>query len=130
MGHENLCPTVRFAGHGTLDGAMQEQLVWPDHLLHPLPDDVSDDAGALLEPLGVALHAVAVSHLRPGADVLVVGAGPIGALTVQVARRQGAARVFVTEPFEHRRETALRSAGLGRRGEVVGHRRPPRGARA
>lgn len=109
MGHENLCPTVRFAGHGTLDGAMQEHLVWPDHLLYPLPDDVSDDAGALLEPLGVALHAVAVSHLRPGADVLVVGAGPIGALTVQVARRQGAARVFVTEPLEHRRDTALRS---------------------
>jgi len=108
-GYENLCPTVRFAGHGTLDGAMQERLVWPDHLLHPLPDEVSDDAGALLEPLGVALHAVAVSHLRPGADVLVVGGGPIGALVVQVARRQDAARVFVTEPLEHRRATALRS---------------------
>lgn len=109
MGHENLCPTVRFAGHGTLDGAMQEHLLWPDHLLHPLPDDVSDDAGALLEPLGVAIHAVGLSHLRPGADVLVVGAGPIGALAIQVARRQGAARVFAVEPHEHRRATALRS---------------------
>ena len=109
MGYENLCPTVEFAGHGTLDGAMQEQLLWPDHLLHPLPDDVSDDAGALLEPLGVAIHAVGLSHLRPGADVLVVGAGPIGALAIQVARRQGAARVFAVEPHEHRRATALRS---------------------
>lgn len=109
LGHENLCPTVRFAGHGTLDGAMQEHLLWPDHLLHPLPDDLSDDAGALLEPLGVALHAVGLSHLRSGGDVLVVGAGPIGALVIQVARRLGAARVFATDPLEHRRATALRS---------------------
>jgi L-iditol 2-dehydrogenase len=108
MGYHNLCPTVRFAGHGTLDGALQERLVWPDHLLHPLPDELSDDAGALLEPLGVAIHAVGVSHLRPGSDVLVVGAGPIGVLTCQVARHQGAARVFVVEPLDHRRATALR----------------------
>ncbi len=107
-GHHNLCPTVQFAGHGTLDGALQEYLVWPDRLLHPLPDELSDDAGALLEPLGVAIHAVDVSHLRPGADVLVVGAGPIGVLAVQVALRAGASRVFVTEPLQHRRATALR----------------------
>lgn len=107
-GHHNLCPTVQFAGHGTLDGALRERMVWPDHLLHPLPDDLSDDAGALLEPLGVAIHAVDVSHLQPGTDVLVVGAGPIGVLTVQVALRAGATRVFVTEPLVHRRATALR----------------------
>lgn len=108
-GYGNLCPTVGFAGHGVLDGALQEQLCWPDHLLHPLPDDLSDNAGALLEPLGVAMHAVSVSHLRPGSDVLVVGGGPIGALAVQVARRHGAGRVFVVEPLEHRRRTALRN---------------------
>jgi L-iditol 2-dehydrogenase len=107
-GYHNLCPTVQFAGHGELDGALQERLVWPDHLLHPLPDDLSDDAGALLEPLGVAIHAVGVGHVRPTSDVLVIGAGPIGALTVQVARRSGARRVFVAEPLAHRRDTALR----------------------
>jgi L-iditol 2-dehydrogenase len=112
-GHHNLCPTVRFAGHGTLDGALQEQLVWPDHLLYPLPDDLSDDAGALLEPLGVAIHAVGLGHVRPGSDVLVVGAGPVGVLAVQVARQSGAARVFVVEPLEHRRVTALRSGADG-----------------
>jgi L-iditol 2-dehydrogenase len=111
--YENLCPTVQFAGHGTLDGAMQEQLVWPDHLLHPLPDDLSDDAGALLEPLGVAIHAVGVSHLRPGSDVLIVGAGPIGVLAAQVARRSGAGRVYVVEPLEHRRATAVRNGADG-----------------
>jgi L-iditol 2-dehydrogenase len=112
-GHHNLCPTVRFAGHGTLDGALQEQLLWPDHLLFPLPDELSDDAGALLEPLGVAIHAVGLGHVGSGSDVLVVGAGPIGVLAVQVARRSGAARVFVVEPLEHRRGTALRSGADG-----------------
>jgi L-iditol 2-dehydrogenase len=107
-GHGNLCPHVRFAGHGDLDGGLQERLLWPDHLLFPLPDGLSDDAGAMLEPLGVAVHAVRHAHIRLGHDVLVVGAGPIGVLTAAVARRAGAARVFVTEPLEHRRETALR----------------------
>jgi L-iditol 2-dehydrogenase len=107
-GHHNLCPTVRFAGHGDLDGALQERLLWPDHLLHPLPDTVSDDAGALLEPLGVAIHATRVGHVRPGCDVLVVGAGPIGVLALQVARLSGAGRVFAVEPLEHRQATALR----------------------
>ena len=86
-GHGNLCPTVRFAGHAGLDGALQQELVWPDRLLFPLPDSLSDDAGAMLEPLGVAIHAIGLSHVHPGDDVLVVGAGPIGALAVQVARR-------------------------------------------
>lgn len=108
-GNHNLCPTVEFAGHGTVDGALREYLLWPDRLLHPLPDELSDDAGALLEPLGVAIHAVDVGHLRPGADVLVVGAGPIGQLVVQVARRRGAARVFAVEALAHRRASALRA---------------------
>jgi L-iditol 2-dehydrogenase len=107
-GHGNLCPEIRFAGHGGLDGGLQERLVWPDELLVPLPDEIGDDAGALLEPLGVAIHAVHHAHVRLGHDVLVVGAGPIGVLTGAVARRAGAARVFVSEPLPHRRETALR----------------------
>jgi L-iditol 2-dehydrogenase len=107
-GHANLCPEVRFAGHQTVDGGLQERMVWPDELLVPLPDTLSNDAGALLEPLGVAIHAVKHAHVRPGHDVLVVGGGPIGVLSCAVARRAGAARVFVSEPLEHRRRTALR----------------------
>ncbi len=112
-GHGNLCPHVRFAGHGVLDGGLQEELVWPDRFLHPLPDSLSDDAGALLEPLGVAIHAVRLSHLRLGQDVLVVGGGPIGALVTQVARRAGARNVYVSEPLEHRRKTALQYGADG-----------------
>ena len=105
-GYANLCPEVQFAGHQTLDGGLQERLLWPDELLVPLPDGLSDDAGALLEPLGVAIHAVRHAHVRPHDDILVVGAGPIGVLAGAVARRAGAARVFVSEPLEHRRRTA------------------------
>jgi len=107
-GHGNLCPDIRFAGHQDLDGGLQERLLWPDELMFPVPDSLSDDAGALLEPLGVAIHAVKHAHVRPGQDVLVVGAGPIGVLAGAVAHRAGAARVFVSEPLEHRRRTALR----------------------
>jgi len=99
-GHGNLCPHVLFAGHQALDGGLQERLQWPDGLLIPLPDSLSDDAGAMLEPLGVAIHAVKHAHVRPAYDVLVVGAGPIGVLA--------GARVFVSEPLGHRRSTALR----------------------
>ena len=106
--HANLCPDVKFAGHQKLDGGLQERLLWPDELLVPLPDGLSDDAGALLEPLGVAIHAVRHAHVRPRDDVLVVGAGPIGVLAVAVALRAGASRVFVSEPLEHRRQTATR----------------------
>jgi L-iditol 2-dehydrogenase len=108
-GYRNLCPSIRFAGHGALDGAMREQLLWPDHLLHPLPDEISDDAGALLEPLGVAIHSVELARVHLGSDVLVVGAGPIGVLAMQVARQSGARRVFAVEPLPHRRLTVLRS---------------------
>lgn len=107
-GHGNLCPDILFAGHASLDGGLQERLVWPDALLFPLPDAISDDGGALLEPLGVAVHAVRHAHVREGHDVLVVGAGPIGVLAGAVARDAGAARVFVSEPLEHRRRTAER----------------------
>ena len=56
-GHPNLCPQVEFAGNATCDGALREFLVWPTSLLVPLPDTLSDMDGALLEPLGVAVHA-------------------------------------------------------------------------
>jgi L-iditol 2-dehydrogenase len=107
-GQGNLCPQVRFAGHGNLDGALRQELLWPDELLHPVPDAISDDAAALLEPLGVAIHANKIGHVRPGDDVLVVGAGPIGVLAADVARREGARRVFVSEPLADRRSTAVR----------------------
>jgi L-iditol 2-dehydrogenase len=107
-GHPNLCPTIRFAGHGETDGGLREHLAWPGDRLHPLPDQLSDSDGAMLEPLGVALHAVDLAHVRVGMDVVVLGCGPIGLLVVQLARVAGAARVTAVDPIAARRTAAQR----------------------
>ena len=109
-GYRNLCPGVRFAGHGSLDGGMREFLSWPTALLHRLPDRLTDSDGALLEPLGVAAHAVDLGHLRLGGSAAVVGCGPVGLLLIRLLRLAGAARVIAFDPLSHRRQAA---AGLG-----------------
>jgi L-iditol 2-dehydrogenase len=108
-GHRNLCPLVRFAGHGSVDGGLRELLAWPDAQLHPLPAGLSAVEGTVLEPLGVALHAVDLAHVRLGSTVTVVGCGPIGLLLVQLARAAGATTVVAVEPLAHRRDAARRS---------------------
>src|SRR5690349_16002 len=107
-GDLNLCPDVVFAGHGGQDGGLQQYLAWPSWALHPLPAGMSAIDGAVLEPLGVALHALDLGHLRIGSTIAVVGAGPIGLLLAQAARRSGATRVVVVEPLAHRRDAAKR----------------------
>jgi L-iditol 2-dehydrogenase len=62
----------------------------------------------VLEPLGVAIHALDLGHVRLGASVMVVGCGPIGLLLIQVLRRAGAGRVVAVEPLAHRRAAAAR----------------------
>lgn len=107
-GHRNLCVHIQFAGHSTLDGGMAELIAWPTHLLHPLPESMTGADGAMLEPLGVALHGWDLAHSRVGDTVAVVGCGPIGLLAIQLARAAGAGRVVAVEPLAHRREAAAR----------------------
>jgi L-iditol 2-dehydrogenase len=105
-GHPNLCPDVRFAGHGSCDGGLRQYLSWPTHRLHPLPDSLDGVAGALLEPLGVAIHAVDLGHVEVGTRVAVVGCGPIGLLLQQVSQAAGATVALAVDPLEHRRAAA------------------------
>jgi L-iditol 2-dehydrogenase len=107
-GHRNLCVRIRFAGHGTHDGALREFVAWPTALLHSLPAGLTTTDGAILEPLGVAIHAVDLAHLRVGASVGVFGCGPIGLLLLQVARAAGAATIVAVDPLRHRLEAARR----------------------
>lgn len=107
-GNHNLCPFVAFAGHSKTDGGLREYLAWPTDLLYPLPDALSDADGAMLEPLGVGIHAFDLGHMRAGSTVAVVGCGPIGLCIVQLARAAGATTVIVADPLPHRREAALR----------------------
>jgi L-iditol 2-dehydrogenase len=109
-GYRNLCYRIRFSGHGDTDGMMREVMAWPSALLHPLPESVSDAAGAMLEPLGVALWSLDLGHLPFGGTASVAGCGPIGLLLIQLLRAAGAERVIAVEPLAHRREAA---AGCG-----------------
>jgi len=105
-GNPNLCNKLRFAGHEAEDGALREMISWPERCLYPLPDALSDADGALLEPLGVAMHAVDLAHLKPGMSVGIFGCGPIGLLTLQVARALGATQIIATDKLAHRMEAA------------------------
>ena len=69
-------------------GAFAEYLVIPARNVYPLPDDISDDFAAILDPLGNATHA-ALSFDLVGEDILITGAGPIGIMAAAVARRSG-----------------------------------------
>lgn len=106
-GLRHLCTAGRFAGHGGLDGGLREVIAWPERLLHPLPESFTAEDGAMLEPLGVAVHAADLAHVRLGDAVIVVGCGPIGLLLVQVARVSGATYVVAVDPLPHRRAFAL-----------------------
>ena len=104
-GHPNLCVNIEFAGHSR-DGALREYLAWPSRCVHPVPDSFSDADAAMLEPLGVAIHMMDLSHMQLADTVLVVGCGPIGLLAMQLARVAGAASLVAVEPLAHRREAA------------------------
>jgi L-iditol 2-dehydrogenase len=107
QGNPNLCEHLRFAGNENEDGALREFIAWPEKCLFTLPDSLSDADGAMLEPLGVAIHAVDLAHLRVGISVGVFGCGPIGLLVIQLARLAGAGIIFVTEPLPHRLKAAI-----------------------
>ncbi|MBN1122650.1 MAG: zinc-binding dehydrogenase [Anaerolineae bacterium] len=110
QGHPNLCGDQHFAGHGTDDGALREIIAWPTHCFHVLPDALSDIDGAMLEPLGVAIHAADLGHLKTGMSVGVFGCGPIGLLIIQLARLSGAVDIIATDKLANRLDAA-RSLG-------------------
>ena len=107
-GYRNLCYRIRFSGHGETDGMLREVMAWPSALLHPLPDGVSDADGALLEPLGVAIHSADLGHLPFAGTASVIGCGPIGLLLIGVLKAAGVSSVLAVEPLAHRREAAAR----------------------
>jgi L-iditol 2-dehydrogenase len=105
-GNPNFCRQVRFAGDGKFDGALREYVAWPEECLHRLPEGISLDEGAILEAMGVGLHAVDLGHLRPGYRVGIFGCGPIGLLMVQMVRNSGAVQIIATDRLPHRVQAA------------------------
>jgi L-iditol 2-dehydrogenase len=88
------------------DGALRECLAWKEKNLFPIPDSLTYADGAMLEPLGVAIHAVDLGRLKAGMTVGVFGCGPIGLLIIQLARLMGATNIIATDLLSHRVEAA------------------------
>jgi L-iditol 2-dehydrogenase len=96
-GRYNLCPDMVFHATPPVDGSLAELVVIHQAFAHPVPDSVSDEEAALLEPLSVGIWACRKGEVGPGSRVLVTGAGPIGLVCIQVARACGASEVVVTD---------------------------------
>ncbi|HEY3186798.1 MAG TPA: NAD(P)-dependent alcohol dehydrogenase, partial [Solirubrobacteraceae bacterium] len=96
-GRYNLCQDVRFFATPPIDGAFANYVTIHEDFAFALPDDVSDEAGALMEPLSVGVWACQKAGIGPGDHVLVTGAGPIGLLALQAARAFGATELTITD---------------------------------
>ena len=106
---QHLCQQIGF--HGLMsDGGMAEFTVVPTDMLHKLPDNVSLELGALVEPMSVAYHAATLGDTKSGDTAMVFGAGPIGIGLWFALRGKGVDDVFVVEPSPTRRARSRRSA--------------------
>ena len=112
QGLQNHCLDMRYYGSAMrmphVQGAFRQQIVVETHQAHKLADHVSDDEGAMAEPLSVALHAVRRAGPLLGKRVLVTGCGPIGALAIIAARRAGASHIVATDVGAHTLGKALK----------------------
>lgn len=100
------CASARFVGLGGSAGGFAEFAVVTPLAAVPLPPDVEPLHSALVEPFAVGLHCVRAAGLRPGDDVLVVGAGAVGLTTIAWARAQGAHRITAVDPVAGRQAAA------------------------
>lgn len=108
-GRYNLCRDVRFFATPPIDGAFADYVVIHEDFAFALPEALSDEEGALMEPLSVGVWACRKAGVSAGDRVLVTGAGPIGLLAMQCALAYGATEVCVSDVNEHRLEVARRT---------------------
>jgi L-iditol 2-dehydrogenase len=125
-GRYNLCPDVRFFATPPIHGAFATYVVINEQYAYALPEHVSDDAGALLEPLSVGVWANRKAGTTVGSRVLVTGAGPIGILAALVAKASGAGHVMIMDVNADR---LRQSSELGIDEALDGRERPDLAAR-
>ncbi|KAK3900782.1 sorbitol dehydrogenase [Staphylotrichum tortipilum] len=121
-GRYNLCKRMRFRSSAKsvphFQGTLQERINHPAVWCHKLPDSISFDAAALLEPLSVAIHAVNRAQPTPGSTALVIGAGAVGLLTAAMARQSGCSTVTIADVDQGRVDFAI-AKGFATHGYVV-----------
>ena len=120
-GAYNLCADVHFFATPPVDGAFAEYVAIHEDFAFALPDSLSDEEGALMEPLSVGVWACRKAGVSAGDRVLITGAGPIGLLAMQCALAFGATEVTVSDVNEHRLELAKRTGAtrVVRAGEAL-----------
>ncbi|WP_455367797.1 2,3-butanediol dehydrogenase [[Eubacterium] cellulosolvens] len=101
-GEYELCEKMAFIGFATGTGSFAEEICAPAELLYKLPDDMSYEEGAFIEPLAIGIHAVRRGGVREGDTAAVIGAGPIGILTMQALIAAGVRAVYVIEVIKKR----------------------------
>ena len=111
-GTTNFCEQLRCMG-AEADGAHAEYVVVPADMAVPIPEAMSMDQAAMVEPAAVAYHAARRGEIRSSDTVLVVGAGPIGIFTMQCCRALGAGQVFVADLDAARLALASRLGAAG-----------------
>lgn len=103
-GRYNLCPDMRFLGSfmSNYPGALRTKMAHPAEMCYKIPDHVSFEEAAMLEPMAVATQAVKRGQIKMGDKVLIAGAGPVGFLTMLIAKAAGATRIGLTDINENR----------------------------
>lgn len=108
-GKYNLCSSLGFHGLCGSGGGFAEYTVFPSEYVHKIPDSMSYEQAALIEPIAVALHSVRIGKFKAGDTALVLGAGPIGIATIECLKAAGARLIVVLQRKSIRQEYAKRS---------------------
>lgn len=109
-GRYNLCPHVEFLATPPYDGAFVQYLKMREDFVFPIPDELSYEEAALVEPFSVGIHAAARTKLQPGTSIAIMGMGPVGLMAVAAAKAYGASTIIVTD-LEPLRLEAARKMG-------------------
>jgi len=106
-GRYNICQSLKVIGCQA-PGALAQYITVPAEKVIPVPESVSYEKAAMIEPTAVGFHSVRRSHLKKGDNVLILGAGPIGILTLQAVRAGGAGKIIITDLNDCRLNMAKR----------------------
>lgn len=105
-GHYNLCPDVVFLATPPVQGCYEEYIAFPEDMCFKLPDNVSTEEGALIEPLSVGFYAANQGEVQTGDTVVILGAGCIGLVTLLACKAHGAGTTIIADLVDARLEKA------------------------
>jgi L-iditol 2-dehydrogenase len=107
-GRYNLCKEIRFYGTPPVNGAFAEYVSTPEQNVFPIPDNMSYEEGAMIEPFAVGMWAAERGTVTVNDSVAVLGAGPIGQMALQAVKAHGALETYVTDVIDYRLDYAKR----------------------